>query len=141
MTFREKKAWISLVILLLVFGSYFPIMVNAYHTPGQSFGYLAHIALIALATFGALEVLALLIVYFKSPEDARTPKDELQLHIELKANRLAYFTLIILSLIATILFIHDEGHNWAWGHVVFAAIVLAEMVNFTTQIVLYRRSR
>jgi len=139
MTFREKKAWITLITLVIVFGVYFPFMANAYHTPDQNFGYLTHTALIALSAFLVMEIVLLVVVALRSPADARTPKDERELMIELRANRIAYFCLMVFVIVSVFLMIHEHGGNWGWGHLFFLSVILAEVINFATQIVLYRR--
>lgn len=139
MTFREKKAWITLITLVVVFAVYFPYMVNAYHSGEYGMTYLTHVAVIALAAFVVMEIVLLLIVALRSPMDARTPKDERETLIELKANRVAYNCLMVFVIISVFFNIHGDGGNWGWGNLFFLAVILAEVINFATQIILYRR--
>ena len=73
MSFREKSAWVSLILILLVFGPYFWLV-------GRSFAGIGHVhagtqfALITL--FVVLEIVVHIAIAIQSPRDARAPKDE-----------------------------------------------------------------
>lgn len=139
MTFREKKAWITLITLLVVFGVYFPYMAIAYHSMEYAPHELAQMALAALIVFVVIEVVLIGFVAAKSPADARTPADEREIMIELKSNRLAYVCLMLFVIASVFFMIHVEGGNWGWGHLFFLSVIVAEVINFATQIFLYRR--
>src|SRR5688572_26525113 len=90
MSFREKSAWISLLLIVAVFGPYFWLV-------GQSLTGKAHVhggtqfALILL--FVVLEIVLHVAITVQSPRDARAPKDERENLIDLKATRSAFYVL------------------------------------------------
>ena len=139
MSFREKKAWITLTTLIVVFGIYAYLMAKAYHVPDSNFNYLAHLLLLAIVAFGVIEIVLLLVARLYSPDDANTPKDEREQLIEFKANRLAYLILMVLIVVVTFIMIHLNGGNWGFGNLYLGTLVLSEVVRFGTQIALYRR--
>jgi hypothetical protein len=139
MSFREKKAWITLCTLLVVFSVYTIVMTRAYHVAEPNFGYLLHLLLLAIVAFGVIEVILLLVARLYSPDDANTPKDEREQLIEYKANRLAYQILLALIAVVTFFMIHLNGDTWGFGNLYLGTLMLAEVVRFGTQIVLYRK--
>ncbi len=139
MSFREKKAWVTLCALVCVFTPFFFIMVSAYHRPDHDFRYLAHLALIALSTFVVVEVALILIARFLSPEDAGIPKDERDQLFAYRAARIAYVALIVLVVVVIFPMIHFNGGNWGWGMTFLLAIILSEVTRAVVLIVQYRR--
>jgi hypothetical protein len=135
MSFREKSAWISLLLIVLVFGPYFWLV-------GRSFMGLAHVhagtqfALITL--FVALEIALHIAIALQSPRDARAPKDEREILIDMRATRVAFYVLFGGALFA-IFTMHFRLNVWQLSQMVLLAIVIAELVKFATQIVLFRR--
>jgi hypothetical protein len=139
MSYREKKAWITLFCLLGVFSVYAVFMVRAYHVPEPNYNNLAHLLLLAIIAFILFELALLFIAARIAPLDPKVPGDERELLIELKTNRIAYFVLIALILIVTFPMIHVHGRNWGFGNLYLGALVLAELVRFTLQIIYFRR--
>jgi hypothetical protein len=136
MSFREKSAWVTLVAILVVSGMYVmhvPRVFEASHW--------ALMAMIAsLATFILIEVVAWLVLRLRNPAEARTPKDELEKLIELKALRIAAYVYFVGSFVAIFITIHLPGSG---AHRVGASVLLvfifAQIVNYTARIVYYRR--
>lgn len=139
MPYREKKAWITLVCLLGVSAVYFLLMGRAYHVPEPNYNYLGHLLIFAIGSFVVFELGLLFIAARFAPDDPRTPGDEREILIELKTNRVAYFVLLALVIIVTFPMIHVEGRNWGFGNLYLGALVLAEIVRFTLQIIYFRR--
>jgi hypothetical protein len=136
MSFREKSAWISLASLLIVFGVYFwnVARIIARKTALSDFP-LFFSLLVALIV---AEVVLHLLIAMQSPGDARTPKDERERLIELKATRIAFFVLLVGALVS-IATMHLKVGVWVMAHCVLLSVVVAEVVKFGTQIILYRR--
>ena len=134
MSFREKKAWVTLVALLLVFLPFCLLMINGYHQPQPDYYYLGNLVLRALGAFVLLECALVLMARWLSPEDASVPKDERDQLFAFRAARFSYATLIFL-----IVLIHSVGRNWGWGMAYLSAIVIAEMLRAAALIVQYRR--
>ena len=135
MSFREKSAWISFVLIVLVFGPYFwlvgrQLMGGAHVHGGTQF------ALIAL--FFVLEVVVHVAIAVRSPRDARAPKDEREDLIDLKATRAAFYVLFGGALMS-IFTMHFRVTVWIMSQFVLFSIVIAELVKFSRQIVLFRR--
>jgi hypothetical protein len=142
LSFREKSAWISLASLVIVFGIYFwnVARVLAGHSP------LAPIVPLFFSLIAALivaEVVLHLAIAIQSPKEARTPKDEREWSIELKATRVAFFVLMagaLVSIWTLHLRLSDPSeHPWLMAHCVLFSLVLAGLVKFAMQVVLYRR--
>lgn len=138
-SFREKKAWVTMTALLVVFVPFYLMMMEAYHRPDPDFGYLGQLALTALSVFIALEVLLVLAARFLSPEDAGIPQDEREQQFAFRAARVAYVSLIVLVVAVTFPMIHMEGRNWGWGMAYLGVIIISEILRAITLIVQYRR--
>jgi hypothetical protein len=141
MSFREKSAWISLV-LLFAFGAIyfwnFLRILEDHRAFNDVYLFFALVAALIVA-----EVVLHLAVAIQSPEEARTPRDERERLIDLKATRVAFYVLMIgaFASIGTVhLRLRDRGdHTFVMMHCVFLTLVVSEVVKFGTQIALYRR--
>ena len=133
MSFREKSAWISLVLILLVFGPYFWLV-------GRSFTGGEHV--LAGSQFGLIVVFIVLEIVvniaIQSPRDAQAPIDEREDLIDLRATRVAFYVLFGGALMS-IFTMHFRLTVWMLSQCVLFTIVIAELVKFSSQIVFYRR--
>jgi hypothetical protein len=138
MSFREKSAWISLLSFLAVYGVYFWNVVRVLTgRPALASPISLFVSLLAIL-IGAELVLHWLFRRL-SPHDARTPKDERELLIELRATRVAFVVLLV-GAFASIGTLHVPGASrWTMAQCVMLSIGLAELTNFGTRIALYRR--
>jgi hypothetical protein len=139
-SFRETNAWISLVSLIVVFGAYFSYI-------GMVLAGIARnrfaLFFVMVAVFIVAEVVLQLVITTQSPREARTPKDEREQLIDLKATRTAFYVLLI-SAFGSIGTAHvrlrDPGDRlWLMMQAILFSIVFAEAAKFARQIVLYRR--
>ncbi len=137
MSFREKSAWISFFCLLVVFT---PFFVASYLvvTSRLAHDLAMNVAFALLAAFVALEVALHLAVALRAPKDARSPKDEREQLIEMRATRVA-FPVLVLGALGGAAMLHVSPNAWVMNQVVLLAVVVAELVKFGTQIVLFRR--
>jgi hypothetical protein len=138
MSFREKSAWITLISIVLVFALYFlhvPRLFNPNLNPGL---WSLHALLACIACFIVIELLGLFVLRLKYPVDARTPKDERERLIDLKATRLAARCYVVLTFLA-ILTPHQGFSGFAVGLFVVIAFTLAQIVNYGARIYYYRR--
>jgi hypothetical protein len=133
MSFREKSAWISFVLLLLLTVA----SLVAAHV-GHDFLDRAHLFLAIFLGFVLLQVVLHLIVAAQAPKDARTPKDERERLIELRAARIGFYAIVVGELIAMALF-HAHGHAGMLMLSILLAIFVAWLIKLGTEIVLYRR--
>ena len=105
-----------------------------------SFGYLSHIALLAVIGFATLEILLHVGLYLASSAEDRVPKDERELLIDARATKIAYISMLILSLLVALLIaLHPEGFNWLMGNMVLLTIASSELIKNGSQILFYRR--
>ena len=139
MSFREKSAWISFVCLLLLTVAYFAGM---HHHPHDAEGHdligPLHMAIAIFGAFALLQVVLHLIVVAQSPKDARTPKDERERLIELRAARVGFYALVVAALGAMALF-HVHGRALTLMDTIMLAILIAWLIKVGTEVVLYRR--
>lgn len=136
MSFREKSAWISLLIYGGVFGAYFL-------TVWQAWDDLYARGLVIGLTVGAIVVLTILavglttIVALFTPKAANAPADERETLIDLKAERIASYTLSVgvVCLIGALL----AGVSGVLAAVLLlASLVIAELVKACAQIAYFR---
>lgn len=138
MSFREKSAWISFISLLLAFGAYFGVVGHDLVAPGEHHPHYFILFAALVVAVVILEAVLHIIVAARSPSDAKSPRDEREKLIALKATRPAFYVLLVGSFLA-IATMHLGAHVWQLAHAVLFAIWLAELTRFGTQIYLYRR--
>jgi hypothetical protein len=139
MSFREKSAWISfLLLLLLVLGFAVSHHYHPHDAQGRDLIDPAYLFFGILLVFVLLQVVLHVIVALRSPKDARTPKDERERFIELRAARIGFYTLVAGELVAMALF-HLHGRAFLLMSSVLTAIFVAWLVKLGSEIVLYRR--
>jgi hypothetical protein len=137
MSFREKSAWISFLLLLVVFTpffyySYLSLTEQIAHRDGM------RAAFALLAAFVALEIVLHAVVALRAPAEARSPRDERERLIAMKATRVA-FPVLVLGALGAAAMLHVSPSVWVMQQAVLFAIVVAELVKFGAEIVLYRR--
>lgn len=139
MSFREKRAWFTILALLVVFPPYYVFMISVYHQPNPDIADLAQLAGIAITAFILLECVLLLVARKLSPEDAGTAVDERDQLFAYRASRIAYLTLIGLVVVVTFPMIHVHAGNWGFGMLYLGAIIVAEILRASMLIKQYRR--
>lgn len=138
MSFREKSAWISFVVILITFGIYFAALTAHLLHPNYSHrNFFALFVLLVIAVV-ITEVVLHILVAIRSPSDAKAPADERDRLINLKAARIAFYVLMTLSFLS-IGTMHLGATAWFMGNCVFFAIWIAELSRLGSQVVLYRR--
>jgi hypothetical protein len=136
MSFREKSAWITLVSIIVVAGFYFlhvPWTLRPEPNPR-----LATALLYCIVAFVVIEVVGHGIAALRAPKDARTPRDERERLIDLRATRIAAYVYVLGTFLA-VLTLHHGANAIAVGNGVLMAFVFAEIVNYSTRIVYHRR--
>ena len=137
MSFREKSAWISFGCVLLFGGLWFRnvVRVEIYHAREGN----PMVAFFSLV--GALiltEIVLHIAIAVRDPKEARTPRDEREQLIDLKAARVAFYVLMTGAWLS-IGTLHLNFDRFRMADTVLGAIIVAELVKFATQITLYRR--
>jgi hypothetical protein len=139
MSFREKSAWIILVMLVLLTALYLLHVFPWTLTPQPSFSRF-HILGASIIAFVVIVVIAHIVVALLSPRDAKTPKDERERLIELRSTAVSSYVYAFLSL-ASIATLHAGANQFGLAYLVTLAFGLAEIVNYATRVHLYRRDR
>lgn len=135
MAFREKSAWISLVLTVGVYGFYF---FNLSHIPraawpGATIG----------MTVGAVVVLTILQIVFQaaiaivSPREANAPQDERERWIQNRATATAFYVLQFGAIAgaASAYFVD----RFVMANIVVAALAVGQVAQYLGVIVGYRR--
>ena len=138
MSFREKTAWLTLCAIVIV------TLMFWYHAPPEfnshSHRWAMLALLVSLGTYVLIEVVGYVVLRLRFPRDAKTPKDERERLIDLKALRFAYYTFVIGTFGGIFVLLHVVGAGP--GHIgtaVLAAFVAAQVVKHAARIVYYRR--
>jgi hypothetical protein len=135
MSFREKSAWISLILIVVLFGPYF-------WRVGRAFSGSTHVhfgtQFAMIGVFVVLEIILHVAIAIQWPRDARAPKDEREDLIDLKATRGAFYVLLG-GVVVSIFALHFPLNVWTLSQFVLFSVVVAELVKFASQIVFYRR--
>ena len=136
MSFREKSAWVTLTAILLVFLLYITHAPNVFgRDPGH---WELHVVGVSILAFIVIEIVTHVVLYLRFPKDARTPKDERERLLDLKATRLAAYVFVLGTFVA-IMMPHWGATGFAVTLYVVLAFVVAEVVNYTARIIYYRR--
>lgn len=140
MSFREKTAWVTLIAIVIVSLMYWfhvPSLLEPH--PGH---WVLHAMLASVAAYVLIELVAWIVLRVRYPQDARTPKDERERLIELKALRIAYYVFVVGalgSIFVTLHAAHVGASPVAVGMVVFMAFVISQIVKYAARIVYFRR--
>lgn len=139
MSYREKSAWIALLTYAAVFGGYFFFLWQAWSLD-EAFGQELVIPLLVGAVIAlviAAVALNVALALF-SPKEANAPADERETMIDLKAERIASYTLSVgvVCLVGALL----VGVNgMAVAVFLLASLVISELVKSAAQIAYFRR--
>lgn len=137
MSFREKSAWISFLTIL---GVFIPFFWNSYRqfTGAISTRDSVSTAFLLLGAFVAIEIVLHLVLAIRAPREARSPRDERERLIDLRATRVGFYVLLV-GAMSAVGAVHLTRSAWAISQVALLAVVVAELVRFGIQIVLFRR--
>jgi predicted RND superfamily exporter protein len=137
MSFREKSAWISLIAHGVVFGGYFLLLSQSWDDRlGQplSIGLLVGAVVMLVIIAATLTIIAAVL----NPREANAAADEREQLIDLKAERIASYTLStgVVMLIGALLL---GWNGFLVANLLLASMVIAELVKAAAQIFAYRR--
>ena len=135
MSFREKSAWITLVTVLVVFGSYFGALLTG-HVHGFHSLFLLLVCAIGLL---ALQVGLNLIAVLTTPRDGRAPRDERETLIQWRSHTLGYYVLMVLVLVGAFVPIHFGHSALDMANFALLAVVISTLTVAVAQIVMFRR--
>ena len=137
MSFREKSAWITFV-LLLAFGIYFGEVAAHMLDPTRPHANYLLLFVLLVVAIVILEIITHAVIAFRSPREAQTPIDERERLIELRSTRPAFFVLLVGAFLS-VGTIHLGTSTWLLAHCVLFAIWLAELTRYGSQLYHYRR--
>jgi hypothetical protein len=137
MPFREKIAWISLLLTVAVYGGYFACLSvprGSGDWLSDSFGPLVGATLL----FVVLMIVLTVAVAVLAPKDAAAPLDEREKLIALKAAQFAYFALSAGAFTAIVALFAGTDRFFV-ANFLFFSLIAAEIAKDAAQIVYFRR--
>jgi hypothetical protein len=134
MSFREKSAGITLLCLVAVYGGYAVWALSGARSIPDSEVALVLTAVLMVASMTAIHIVAAIL----AGREAGAPRDERDRSIGWRSARNAYYTLMTCIWVSPAINILQPGAVGVLNAVV-ATIVVAEMVNYGSRIVYYRR--
>lgn len=138
MSFREKISWLTLIAIALVFIPYFASVLlydgQRNTLPMFSLGALV-MAVVALTV--VMSVVGI-VTAIRNPDEANAPADERDRSVSRRASSIAYAVLLPAVLIAA------GSAHLHWGttfllNAILGAVVLAEIVRCSLEVIGYRR--
>jgi len=135
MAFREKQAWISLSVTLIVYGIYFSYVYKAL-LAGQTFEVGGAITLAVIAIV-VIQILLNIIAAVFSPHERGAPEDERERLIQQQANAGAFYVLQVAVMCAVVTVFFASG--WSIANAALAAIVVGQIAKYILVIAGYRR--
>ncbi len=135
MAFREKTAWISVLLTLAIYGRYFSALVSASgRGDGAEFlGLLIESAILFVVVFVVLSI----VVSALAPREADAPADEREKLIGLKEDRVGFYVLTLGAVMGMGAAFLGQSSFWI-ANVLFLSLVAAELAKDATRILLYR---
>jgi len=138
-TFREKMAWVMLVGMVVAAGFYFYIVLNISasmeQVPKPVFAGLTVVFIVILTVFAIVGASASAL---SNLGEADLPMDERDKLISLRATRLSSIAIVVVLIMTiTAYFFDARSSDMLLG--IMAALIAGHLVEYITQIYLYRR--
>ena len=137
MSFREKVDWCSFVSLC-VFGFFFVELARMLLFPTSPRHDYFHLFFGLAGLVITIQILSYVFLTMRSPRDAKTPVDEREQLIRLRAARPAYFVLLV-GVFVVIGTLHLGFTTWQFAHCILFVIWLAELTRYGMRLAYYRR--
>lgn len=132
MAFREKSAWVMTLVLLAV-GVFYVKLVTVDGVPAAA-------AAVPFVIFTiVLSVAAQVVLAVTSPKDASSPADERERMIIDKAAHFSSYVLVIGVLVGLGQFMLSADGARLF-HVVLTCLILSQLAEYASQIVLFRKA-
>jgi hypothetical protein len=142
MSFREKSAWVTFVLLLVTFviyfGSAFTVLHGRGHIDNQPSPNLFHLFFQLVFWFVVLEIVMHILIAARTPKDANAPLDEREKLIALKSMQPAFYVLLVGAFLA-IGTLHLGTTTYHMAHSVLFVVWIAELVRYGMQLYYFRR--
>lgn len=133
LTFHEKSLWLMFIAISAIYGTYFALVLP----PGSPDVHAGQVVVFAGTVVSLIIVAAVghaVIAAMRKPE----MQDERDQIIALKGTRNGAFVLGTGVFVSIVTALVVDGNFWS-THVLFAFLVLSELVEIASQLVLYRR--
>ena len=138
MSYREKSAWIALLLDVGLYGYYAWHLVGAIQRgETETFEYYSLLSTLIVILIIATIVLEA-IVAGASPKEANAPADERERMISLKASNVAYYVVAIAALMTAGAIAYDQPAFYTVNFL-FLAVVVADVMRYATMIIYFRR--
>ena len=140
MSFREKSDWLSFVSLCFLgiyFGEIVRVLLGGAHSGGPYYYFTLFWVLIGALV--VIQVVTHIVLAARSPADAKSPLDERERLIHLRAIRPAYFVLLAGTFL-TIGTMHMGFNTWQFAHCILFVIWIAELTRYGMRLYFYRRA-
>lgn len=134
MSFREKIAWLMLVLLGGAALWYLAVLHGLGGGAPPAIGTLLQVA--GLLTIGS--IIGSVVLAILARDEAQAPADERERLVALKAGRAAHLTLIC-GVLAALGWFALFGSGLRLFHFVFASLIVAQTVDYAAQVFLLRR--
>jgi hypothetical protein len=137
MSFREKSAWLMVLLMMAAGFYYFHNVRAASKALGETASPLMIIAFVVIVVIGS--IVAQVVLAVSSPREANTPVDERELQIQFRSSHWSGYVL------ATCV-VSSLGHFMAYSdgnmlfHLVFGSLIVSQITEYAFQIILVRRS-
>jgi hypothetical protein len=140
MSFREKSAWITFILLLVVFGFYFASVADQLIRPVHPHPNFFVLFVVLLVAIVLMETVLHIIAAIRSPAEANAPQDERERLIALRAKRPAFFVLMA-GVFLSMAVVHLPVGRFTIVHAMLFVLWLGELTNYGAQIYFYRREK
>lgn len=137
-TFREKSLWLLLVSLCVAFGVYFAFALSNASAQVEPTQVAAFIGIIVVFVVAQIIGHALLGIASRRELTAKIETDERDVLIRLKSSELSSYVLAVGVFFSLCVGVFVSG-NFVFVHVLLAFWVLAQVTEYATQLILYRR--
>jgi hypothetical protein len=138
MSFREKAAWISLVVGIGVYAFYFAQAIPAVARGEAGGSYYFWLMVIATVISVVATIVLTVASAVMAPKDAKAPRDEREALVVLKAYPFAAYTLAAGAFMTIVLLFIGADRFFA-ANLLFFVLCLSELMKSCAQIFCYRR--
>lgn len=136
MSFREKSDWCSF-ISLCTFAIYFLDIAREFQSAGPPrYNYFIYF-FVLLGVVVTIQGVTYLVLALRSPQEAKTPADERERLIHLRATRPAYLVFLLGTLLV-VGTLHLRFDSWQMAHGLLFVIWVAELTRYGMRLVYYR---
>jgi hypothetical protein len=137
MTFREKSAWLMAILMTAAGLYYLHIVRESSQALRETAPPAVALAFVFLVVAGS--VIAQIVLAVSSPKEAKAPADERERQVEQRAGNWSGLVLATGAVSSLGHFMVYADGNMLF-HLVMASLIVAQIADYSFQIVLFRRS-